>query len=76
VHVGSFRTAGLARNLVTRITDRGYRAWYTPVTVRDRQWQRVYVGPYGDRAAAAAARQELLDRRLTEFAKIVRATSE
>jgi len=67
VHVASFNTEKMGKNLVKRLRDRGLDAWYAKATDQP-SWYRVFIGHYATHEEAARQAKSLLDRGLVEHA--------
>ena len=71
LQVGSYRTADAARGVVRDLGRRGMKAFLSPVVLPDKgEWVRVYVGAFGDSAAARAALDELTSRGVVEAGSV------
>jgi len=67
VHVASFTTDTMAKNLVKRLRDQGLDAWYAKATDQP-HWYRIYIGHYATHEEAVRQARSLLDRGLVEHA--------
>jgi cell division septation protein DedD len=67
VHVASFTTETMAKNLVKRLRDKGADAWYAKATNQS-NWYRIFIGHYATHEEAVRQARTLLDRGLVEHA--------
>jgi cell division septation protein DedD len=67
VHVASFTTDSMAKNLVKRLRDKGLDAWYAKAT-NQANWYRIFIGHYATHEEAVRQARTLLDRGLVEHA--------
>jgi cell division septation protein DedD len=67
VHVASFTTDTMAKNLVKRLRDKGLDAWYAKATTQP-NWYRIFIGHYATHEEAVRQARTLLDRGLVEHA--------
>ncbi|MCK4549644.1 MAG: SPOR domain-containing protein [Candidatus Krumholzibacteria bacterium] len=71
VHVASFREISRAGTETDYLEKKGYEAVVITKEVSGQRWYRVYVGEFGTKEEAAAARLQLLDLSRIGYAKVV-----
>ncbi|OFZ14017.1 MAG: hypothetical protein A2Z20_10390 [Bdellovibrionales bacterium RBG_16_40_8] len=60
VQVASYASEAEAKDQATKLTEKGYSAFYIPATVNGKTWYRVSVGLFSDSKTATNYRTELL----------------
>jgi cell division septation protein DedD len=60
VQVASYATENEAKEFATKLTTKGYSAFYVPAEVNGKTWYRVSVGLFADQKSATNYRTELL----------------
>ncbi len=72
VHVQSHRDAARRDAALAELIEARFPAFARAEMVEDRQWQRIYVGPYRTLEEAREAERRLRDQRLTSHGLVVR----
>ena len=71
VHVASFLEPARAIRQIEILAGMGFRAFSLPRTINEKQWERVYVGPFADRDSVRAASRSLRLQGFNTYARIV-----
>jgi len=68
VQVASFATENEAKDAASRLTGKGYSAFYVPAAINGKTWFRVSVGLFSDQKTATNYRTELLATKAVDSA--------